>query len=96
MACSKFCVICPGKSADEFLKGGADGFLNLSQPWIFMSFSDLDDVQIVAVVDRRILCELTTMPNSFNCYLQAIFVLLATHYTFNIAYKKSQHLYYTF
>ena len=61
-----------------------------------MSFNDLDDVQIFVVVDRRILCELNTMPNSFNYYLHAIFMLLATHYTFNIAYKKSQHLYYTF
>ena len=65
MAYSKFCVICQGQSADEFVKGWADGFFNLSQPWIFMSFSDLDNVQIVAVVDRRILCELNTMPNSY-------------------------------
>ena len=62
-----------------------------------MSFSDLDEVQIFVVVDRRILCELNTIPNrSFNCYLHAIFVLLATHYTFNIAYKKSLYLCYTF
>ena len=62
-----------------------------------MSCSDLDEVQTFVVVDRRILCELNTIPNrSFNCYLHAIFVLLATHYTFNIAYKKSQHLYYMF
>ena len=61
-----------------------------------MSFGDLDDVQIFVVVDRRILCEVNAMPSSFNCYLHAIFVLLATHYTFNIAYKKSQQLYYTF
>ena len=66
----------------------ADGSFNSSQAWIFMSFSGLDEVQILnfVVVDRMILCELNTIPNcSFTCYLHAIFVLLATHWTFNIA-----------
>ena len=49
-----------------------------------MSLSDLEDVQIFVVVDIRILCKLNTMLNSFNRYLHAIFVLLATQYTFNI------------
>ena len=58
-----------------------------------MSISDLDDIQTFVVVDTRILCEIST---TNNYYLHAIFMLLATHYTFNIAYKKSQMLYYTF
>lgn len=84
------------RSAEEFAKEWEDGSFNLLQPWIFMSFRDLDDIQIFIVVDIRILCELNTMPKSFNRHLHAIFVLLATHSSFNITYKKSQHLYCTF
>ena len=54
---------------------------------------DDDTVQSFIVVDRQILCEIEAVSGSF---LHALFVLLATHYAFNIAYKKSQLLLYTF
>ena len=64
-----------------------------------MSFSDLDKVQIFLVDDRMILAcaSWTPFPAAvLTATCMAFFALLGTHYMFNIAYKKSLYLYYTF
>ena len=48
-----------------------------------------DEYQLFVVVDRRILMEVAS--SSFS---RALFMLLCTHYAFDIDYKASQKLFY--
>lgn len=84
-----------GQNTSDFAKGRAPKSFNTSQPWIIISKGDEDssEEQSFLVVDREVLCELSTGPTLF---LHALFMLLSVHYAFNFAFKKSQSMMFTF
>ena len=82
-----------GKGPEEFAQGRVANSFNTSQPWVmcYVDKDGADENQLFVVVDRRILMEVES--SSFS---RALFMLLCTHYAFNIDYKASQKLFFTF
>lgn len=81
------------KGPEEFAEGRVDNSFNTSQPWVmcYVDKDGTDEYQLFVVVDRRILMEVES-----SSFPRALFMLLCTHYAFDIDYKASQKLFYTF
>ena len=72
------------KGPEEFAQGRVANSFNTSQPWMmyYVDKDGADENQLFVVVDRRILMKVESSSLS-----QALFMLLCTHYAFNIDYK---------